>query len=101
MTSRRGRIQTATDGRLRVSWPDTGRFFYVRLCGRLRFVHGFRRSRRRALHALNGSVLMPDFVGHGFRLHAGWTPEDGYYLHARDEAGDLFLERVFGGERHG
>jgi len=94
MFSPRGRIQ-ATDGRLKVSWPTAGRVFYACLCGRLKLVHGLRRSRQAALLALNGSVLMPDFVGDGFRLRSGWNSEDGYFLHARDEAGDQFLERVF------
>jgi len=95
MISPRARIQTTTDGRLKVSWPGAGRYFFAFLCARLRFVHGLRRSRRGAVPALNGSLLMPDFVGDRFRLHAGWNPEDGYYLRARNEAGDQFLEQVF------
>lgn len=91
----RSRLQ-ATGGRLKVSWPTAGWLFYVYLCGTFRIAYGLRRSRRRILTALNGSARLPDFVGDGFRLCAGWTPEDGYYLRARDEVGSLFLARVFG-----
>lgn len=91
----RPRLQ-ATGGRLKASWPTAGWLFYVYLCGAFRIAYGLRRSKRRIPPALNGSARLPDFVGDGFRLRAGWTPEDGYYLRARDEVGSLFLARVFG-----
>jgi len=89
------------NGHLKISWPGASRFFYVLLCGWLKLAHGLRRSRRGPLRSLDGSLLMPDFVGDGFRLRAGWSQEDGYFLLARDEPGDRFLERVFarGGKR--
>ncbi len=88
-------IETTANGRLKVRWPDASRSFYTWLCLWLKLRYGLRRSSRNTMYAPDDSIMMPDFVGDGFRLLSGWNTKDGYCLQAKDPAGDLFLKRVF------
>jgi hypothetical protein len=88
--------EIAANGHLMLSWPDAGEFFYTMLCWRLRIFHGLRRVGK-VVYFPDDTIILPDLVGEGLRLKAGWDNWSGYHLLAEDQAGDRFLERLAAG----
>jgi hypothetical protein len=89
-------IETAANGRQKLSWPSAGHWFYTLLWWRLRLRHGLRRSGP-SMVSMADVIILPALFAAEFRLSAGWDNWDGYYLLAEDEAGDRFLGRFAGG----
>jgi hypothetical protein len=85
-------VIVAANGRLMVSWPDADQTFYAQLLDWLRLNYGLRESGEAV--ASFEVVILPDLVGEGVRLEAGWDIWCGYHLVATDEAGDDFLRRT-------
>ena len=86
-------VERIANGHLMVSWPDAGSEFFALVGIWLRLRHGLRRDGHRVESV--DDILLPDFVGAGVRLSAGWSNWDGYYLLAVDDAADRFLGRWF------
>lgn len=86
-------VERIANGHLMVSWPEAGSEFFALVGMWLRFRHGLRRDGQR-VESLD-DILLPDFVGDGVRLSAGWSNWDGYYLLAVDDAADRFLGQWF------
>ncbi len=83
-------VEVAANGHLMVSWPDAGLSFYILLRGWLRLKYGLRQSGHTVYSP--DDIILPDLVGGGVRLKAGWDNWGGYHLLSEDHPGDLFLK---------